>query len=165
MHTIPFEHLLASHMQGVHRLAIGLLGNEQEGREIAQEALAKAWRARDSYDRVRPFAPWLYRIVRNSCRDALRRRTRHPQVQLDPNRVRSSDPSAIDRMSQAEVEAQLGAAMQRLTAEHREIIALRHFQELSYAEIAEALEINPSTVMSRLYRARRDLTRLMEDSR
>jgi RNA polymerase sigma-70 factor (ECF subfamily) len=165
MHAIPFEHLLASHMRGAYRLAVGLLGNEQEGHEIAQDSLAKAWGARESYDRSRPFAPWLYRIVRNSCWDALGRRGRRPEVYMDPDRALSSAPSAIDQMSQAETEDQLREAMDLLTPEHREVIALRHFQELSYAEIAEALEINKSTVMSRLYRARRTLTRLMEDSR
>jgi RNA polymerase sigma-70 factor (ECF subfamily) len=84
---------------------------------------------------------------------------------MDPDLAASRSPSAVERMSQAEAEDTLRAALTQLTPEHREIIALRHFQELSYAEIAEALEINKSTVMSRLYRARRALTRLMEDPR
>ena len=70
----------------------------------------------------------------------------------------------MERMSQADAEAQLRKAITRLSDVHREIVAMRHFQELSYAEIAETLSIPQSTVMSRLYRARQALTRLMEDS-
>ena len=165
MHTIPFEHLLASHLRGVHRLAIGLIGNEQVGHEVAQEALTKAWRARDSYDRSRPFAPWLFRIVRNSCKDAQSRRARQPTSPMDPERVLSSAPSPVEILSQADAEALLQQAIQGLSEDHREIIALRHFQELTYAEIAEVLNIPQPTVMSRLYRARRSLTRRLEDQR
>lgn len=164
MKTIPFEYHLASHLRSVHRLAVGLLGNEQEGHEIAQEALAKAWRARGQYDPSRPFSPWLFQIVRNRCKDALQQRHHRKEVSTDPERLLSSEPSVMERMSQADAEAQLRKAITRLSDAHREIIAMRHFQELSYAEIAETLSIPQSTVMSRLYRARQALTRLMEDS-
>ena len=72
----PFKHLLAAYQRRAYMAALGWMGNEQEAVELAQEAMLKAWRARASYDIGRPFYPWLHVIVKNTCRDALARRTR-----------------------------------------------------------------------------------------
>lgn len=93
----PFEHLLAAHVARVHRATLGMLGEEQEAREAAQDALMKAFRARASYDASRPFYPWLYRIVRNTCLDALSRRRHRAAPGLDAERVVSVEPSSLQR--------------------------------------------------------------------
>ena len=156
-HTIPFEHLLAAHYRRVQRAALGLLGEEQEAREVAQEALLRAYRARDRYDRSRPFYPWLYRIVRNAAFDARDRRRNRAVSGLEQERVAATQPSPLEQAQTAEGIGILRAAIERLSPEHREIIAMRHFQDLSYAEIGQLLELPEGTVMSRLYRARRAL--------
>ncbi|MBN2800188.1 MAG: RNA polymerase sigma factor [Deltaproteobacteria bacterium] len=160
--STPFDLLLAASLPRVHRAALGLLGDEQEAREIAQEALLRAHRARDRYDPARPFYPWLYRIVRNACADA-RDRRRHQAVSgLDSDRVSSPEGSALDAIGQREAIDRVRAAMETLTEEHREILSLRHFQDLSYSEIAQVLGLPKGTVMSRLYRARAALTLALE---
>ena len=80
---------------------------------------------------------------------------------LDTERVSatSADPAAA--IDSARDVARLKAAMGELSGEHREIVNLRHFQDLSYAEIAEVLGVAEGTVMSRLYRARKALARAM----
>ena len=88
-----------------------------------------------------PFAPWLFKIVRNRCKDALQKKSRQPEVSTEPERLLSHEPSAMDRLSQADSEKQLRRGINLLSDDHREIIALRHFQELSYAEISEILSI------------------------
>ena len=144
-------------MPRVHRAALGLLADEQEAREIAQEALVKAYAARERYDSRRPFYPWLYRIVRNLALDA-RRRARHRAVSgLDTERVVSSGRDPESSVAQAQSADRLRAAMAALSEDHAEILSMRHFQDLSYAEIGEILEIPKGTVMSRLYRARNAL--------
>lgn len=155
--TTPFSHLLAAAMPRVHRAALGLLGDEQEAREIAQEALMKAYSARDRYDPSRPFYPWMYRIVRNLCYDARARRRHRALSGLDTERVASTSASQLDQLAQGEAIATVRAAMDTLSEEHREILAMRHFQDLSYAEIGELLDLPQGTVMSRLYRARKAL--------
>lgn len=161
--TTPFEHLLASHYTRVHRAALAMMGDEQEAREAAQDALVKAFRARARYDRARPFYPWLYRIVKNTCLDALARRRHRARPGLQTERVASRGRSPADQVAAAQDVARLRAAMERLSDEHREVIALRHFQDLSYAEIGQILGIKQGTVMSRLYRARQALARGMDE--
>ena len=135
-----------------------MLRDEQEAREVAQDALAKAWAAQDRYDRGRPFYPWLATIVRNACRDAIARGRHRAIGGLDSERLSSADPSPLQSLSQKEAEAAVRAGMARLRDDWREILVMRHFEDLSYAEIGEALAIPQGTVMSRLYRARKALT-------
>ena len=165
MTSTPFEHLLAAHAPRAHRAALGLLGDEQEAREIAQEALLKAHRARDRYDTTRPFYPWLYRIVKNTCLDARARRRHRAVPGLDDERVSAPPHRPGEGIDQARAIARMRTALQTLSESHREIIALRHFQDLSYAEIASILQIREGTVMSRLFRARRALAAAMEKNR
>ena len=156
--TADFAQLLAAYGPRVHRAAAGMLRDEQEAREVAQDALAKAWAAQDRYDRGRPFYPWLATIVRNACRDAIARGRHRAIGGLDSERLSSADPSPLQSLSQKEAEAAVRAGMARLRDDWREILVMRHFEDLSYAEIGEALAIPQGTVMSRLYRARKALT-------
>jgi len=82
---------------------------------------------------------------------------------LESERVVSPQPSALDQVDQHEAIDRVRAAMEHLSEEHREIIVLRHFQDLSYSEIADLLGVAKGTVMSRLYRARRALARLLSE--
>lgn len=159
-----FEQLLASCVSRVHRAAAGWLGDEHEGREVAQEALLKAFNARDSYDSSRPFYPWLHTIVRNACRDAAARRKTRGHAAGEPDELPSSAPNPLIELDRARAERRLKRALAELSDEHREIIVMRHFEELSYAEIAEVLGVARGTVMSRLFRARKALAALMEES-
>ncbi|MCO4773700.1 MAG: sigma-70 family RNA polymerase sigma factor [Deltaproteobacteria bacterium] len=153
-----FAQLLAAHGPRVHRAAAGMLRDEQEAREVAQEALARAWAARERYDRRRPFYPWLATIVRNACRDAIARGKHRAIGGLDPERLTSASPTPLQSLSSKEAEGAVHDAMARLRDEWRDILLMRHFEDLSYAEIGQALGIPQGTVMSRLYRARKALT-------
>ena len=165
MADIPFQNLLASHYLRVHRAALGFMLDEQEARDTAQDALLKAWRARERYDPARPFYPWLHRIVRNTCFDALARRKHRATSGLDAERVASRSRSADDLLDTARDVDRLRIALATLSEAQQEVINLRHFQNLSYAEMAEVMEVPEGTVMSRLYRARKALARAMEEQR
>ena len=120
--------------------------------------------ARAAFDTERPFWPWFHRILRNLCLNFLRSKASRREISLDalverPARNESPARSAI-RSDRA---AAVWKAIQQLTPEHREIIVLRSFEELSYREIAGALGISEGTVMSRLFYARRALYRLLKD--
>jgi RNA polymerase sigma-70 factor (ECF subfamily) len=160
-----FDHLLAAYRPRAVRAAVGLLGDEQEAAEVTQDAMLKAYAARDRYDPARPFYPWLYRIVRNAAFDALRRRKHRPISGLEPERHATGSPSALDQMAQREAIATVRRAMDLLGEQHREIIGMRHFQDLTYAEIGQLLELPQGTVMSRLFRARRALAQAIEEDR
>ena len=158
----PFKHLLAAYQRRAYLAALGWMGNEQEAVELAQEAMLKAWRARASYDTGRPFYPWLHVIVKNTCRDALARRTRAPLTGLEVERVADDGPRPDAQIGNQQRHQHLHHALSQLQPDHREILILRHFEDLSYAEIAEQLGLAQGTVMSRLYRARRALLLQLE---
>ncbi|HHO50993.1 MAG TPA: RNA polymerase sigma factor [Deltaproteobacteria bacterium] len=160
---MTFDALLAAHAPQVLRAAIGWLGDEQEAAECAQEAMLKAYRARARYDATRPFYPWLHRIVRNTCFDAISRRKHRALPGLEEHQVASEGPTVLDALAQEESIATVRRAMAGLGEPHREILVLRHFQDLSYAEISQLLGIPEGTVMSRLYRARRALVRALQE--
>jgi len=158
-----FDTMLTTAAPRAVRAALGWLGDEQEAREAAQEALLKAHRARHRYDAARPFYPWLRRIVRNTCFDRLARRKHREAPGLRDEWVPSDDPTALDHLQSEEAIARVRRGMQRLSEAHREILVLRHFEELTYEEIAAVLEVPQGTVMSRLYRARRALVRALQE--
>jgi RNA polymerase sigma-70 factor, ECF subfamily len=162
--STEFSHLLALNLPRVHRATAGLLRDKEEAREVAQDALAKAWAARDRYDPKRPFYPWLYTIVRNACRDAAARGRHRARPGLEPERVDSGTPTPLASLSKKRQEAAIREALTRLSEQHRDILVMRHFEDLSYAEIGELLELPQGTVMSRLYRARKALLATMKDT-
>ena len=157
-----FDTMLIDAAPRAVRAALGWLGDEQEAREAAQEALLKAHRARTRYDQGRPFYPWLRRIVRNTCFDRIARRKHREASGLRDEWVASEGPTALDRLAQEEAVEAVRLGMDRLSDGHREVLVLRHFEELSYEEIAAVLDVPQGTVMSRLYRARKALVRALE---
>jgi RNA polymerase sigma-70 factor (ECF subfamily) len=140
------------------------LGNRDETRDACQEAAVRALGASDRYDPARPFYPWFYRILRNLCMDRLKGR-RRSAVAVDrlEHEPRARDDSAESRLITAEQTQSMNAAIVRLPEELREVIELRHFQDLSYGEMAEVIGCPIGTVMSRLYRARKQLREALDE--
>lgn len=141
------------------------LGNPDDSREACQEAAARALAALDRFDPERPFYPWFYRILKNLCLDRIRRRGRDPLASgaAEADDKPGSDVGAEGQLLQRERSRALTRAVAELPEAQREVIELRHFQDLTYEEMAEILGCPVGTVMSRLYRARRQLRQLMLD--
>lgn len=157
--------MFGQHYVRAHGAALGFMRNEQEARETAHDALLKAWQARDRYDETRPFYPWLYRIIRNTCFDALARRQHRAVPGLDAERVSDDSRSTEELVEASRDVTRLSRAMDTLEPAQQDVLNLRHFQGLSYAEIAQLLEVPEGTVMSRLYRARKALAAAFEEAR
>jgi RNA polymerase sigma-70 factor (ECF subfamily) len=156
--TEAFERIVKATMRQSYAIALGLLGNEPDAKDASQEAYIAAHAARRSFDVDRPFYPWFYRILRNRCLSLLEKRSRHPEVSLEAIEHRDETEISPERIHERrESAAMVWKALFSLSPEHREIIVLRSFQELSYREIARVLEISEGTVMSRLFYARRAL--------
>ena len=149
--------------------AYRILGNPDESQEACQEAAARAWAARDRYDQSRPFYPWFYRILKNHCLDRLRTKRRTvPEADPEPatavHNLTEAPLSAESQLVAQEQSQAVTLAIAQLPDDLREIIELRHFQDLSYEEMAEILECPTGTVMSRLYRARKALRNILRDN-
>ena len=137
---------------GAHALATQMLGNAEDATDAVHDVFVRLLRKPDAYDVSKgPLKPWFLRVLRNHCIDLIRqRRPGHSAVEelSDPG----PGPQAALEIAQRDQGLQL--ALAKLSAGQRQIIVLRDYMDLSYAEIATALEIAPGTVMSRLHRAR-----------
>ena len=157
-----FGQLVRAYQRRAYAAAYGFLGNHEDALELAQESFARAFRAMPRFDQDLPFYPWLYRIIRNLSLNLLKKKRRHGEQSLDEMveagfdaRAATPEPDVAAELN--DLRGLIRKAMGSLSPEHREILRLRHFLELSYAEIAKCLGVPEGTVMSRLYAARRNL--------
>lgn len=141
--------------------AFQMLGNRDDALDAVQSSLTSIWQGRERIDPSRDLKPWFYRVLRNRCIDMMRsgRLRRAASLEHEPSDAGANDPA--QDASRAEQLAQLRRELERLPEEMREIIMLRDYNDLSYAEIAGVLEVPKGTVMSRLHRARSALRERM----
>lgn len=156
-----FGELVRRHQAGVVNVAYRLCGDVQLAEDAAQEAFIRAWLNLASYRPTSPLRNWLYRIAVNAALDALRR---PPEASLDEGRaIMASEAhrepeAAYIRQERAQ---RVQKALLSLTPPNRAVVVLREYEELSYREIAAALDIPIGTVMSRLNYARNALRELL----
>ena len=146
------EALFRSHWPRAYRAAYLVTHDAAASEDIAQESFLAAVRALDSFDRRRPFGPWLHRIVVNRAIDWTRARRLRAEVELS-----ETAPAANAAAAPAD---DVLAALARLAPEHRGVIVMRYLLEFTPGEIAEALGLPRGTVNSRL---RRGLDALSEE--
>ncbi len=164
-----FENLSRELRARAFSVARSLVGSHEDALELTQEAFLKTYAARATYREGDPFLPWFHRILRNTCFSFLRKRNRLRAYSLSGNReevgsdweISDEEGLPADVAEQHETAALFWKAFQRLSAKDREILALRHFRDLSYREIAHALGIPEGTVMSRLFHARAHLREIL----
>jgi RNA polymerase sigma-70 factor (ECF subfamily) len=141
-----------------------MLGERRAAEDQTQEAFIRAYQRLDRFDPQRPFGPWIRRVAANLCLNTLERR-QPPGLALDDERdvplaaPEQDDPAAA--REETEAAAEVRAAILDLPPRYRAVIELRHFQELSYDEIAAALHLPLSDVKSHLFRARRLLAQTL----
>ena len=154
-----FEDVMLPHMDAAHNLAKWLLRNEEDAKDVVQEAYLRAFKSFGGFHGSNGRA-WLLTIVRNTSYTLLKKnRAVDLSTTFDEEIHASGDESAspaiiVEHAEDAEL---VTKAMDELPAEFREILVLRHQEGLSYKEIADIAQIPPGTVMSRLARARAKL--------
>jgi RNA polymerase sigma-70 factor, ECF subfamily len=151
-----FEAMMLPHLDAAHNLARWLMRNEQDAQDVVQEAYLRAFKSFSGFHGSNGRA-WLLTIVRNTSYTLLKKNraadlTTTFEEELHANGCESVSPAII--LEHAEDAELITGAMSELPAEFREILTLRHQEELSYQEIGEILKIPIGTVMSRLARAR-----------
>lgn len=153
-----FEPLVRRYMRRAAAFALGWAGNHEDALDLSQEAFARAFRSIRRFDPERPFYPWFHRILRNLCINHIGRARHSRELPMeDGMSISGGGPSPAERAERADVSRRVREAIGRLQPQDREIVILREFQDHSYAEIAEILQIPQGTVMSRLHNARRRL--------
>ncbi|MBE0537931.1 MAG: RNA polymerase sigma factor [Phycisphaerae bacterium] len=166
-----FEPVVKRYTKDAYRIALGLVGSRDDAMELSQEAF---YRAFVNIRHLKPhakFFPWFYQILRNLCFSHLRkRRLRRTSglPQFDGEELTAAggdwfDPHMV--VERTENKDRVWQSIARLSPKHREVIILRHFRDMSYEQMAEALFCNKGTVMSRLYHARKMLKEILENSK
>lgn len=160
--THAFGALVCRYQRPVFNVCFRLLGERCEAEDLAQEAFVRAYQRLRLFDPQRPFGPWIRRVAANLCYNHLQRN----QAQLSP--LEDEQDFVSDNTTNPELTAErnersaaIRRALLQLPPHYRILLELRHFQDLSYEEIAVELELPLNTAKSQLFRARKKLAELL----
>ena len=149
-----FETLLDRYERPVFNVALRMVRNPEDARDITQSVFLKAFEHLDSYDSRYRLYSWIYRIAVNESLNFIKRQGRDEPLSDDrPSPERSPEDAA----SQANLGPLIQEALMALKSEHRAMIVLKHFRGFSYREIADIVDVPEKTVKSRLFSARKFL--------
>ena len=163
-----FEQLVEKYKRKAYFIALSFVGNQEDALDVSQDSFVKAFRSLNRFKEEFTFFPWFYTILRNNCLNHLRRRrcrdeTSFDELQESGFQILDNKELPDEAADRTELHEKLRKTIGLLSVEHREIIMLRHFQGMSYKEIAAALQCPEGTVMSRLHAARQSLKLLLQD--
>lgn len=151
--TAAFGELVRVHQASVFNVCLRLMGERAEAEDAAQEAFIRAFGRLNTFQPERPFGPWMRRVAANLCLNRLE--ARREAVPLDEERDEAAELTPEASRMQTEQSQAVRTALASLPAHYRAVVELRHFQELSYDEIAAELNLPLSDVKSHLFRARK----------
>jgi RNA polymerase sigma-70 factor, ECF subfamily len=169
-----FRRLVERHQRRAFAIAMGLVRDENDARELVQDAFLRVYRNLNSFQGGSSFFTWLYRIVTNLAIDLMRKPGRRDAELVDGqaasdeptdfplvSRIDGADP--IDVMRRREIASRIQAALDALPPYHRGVILMREVEGMSYEEMAVAMGVSKGTIMSRLFHARQKLQRALAD--
>jgi len=148
-----FGELVTRYQTGVFNVCYRMTDERREAEDLTQETFLRVYSRLDMFDLEREFGPWVRRAAANLCLNHLESQKVTAQFNEERDAGESLQPeSAIELRERSE---QIRAALMSLPANYRAVVELRHYQELSYDEIANELNIPLSDVKSHLFRARK----------
>ncbi len=155
-----FDELVRATHRDAYGLALRLTGDEEDARDVVQDAYIRAYRGIRRFRGEARFSTWLYRIVANTANTHLTRRARHRHEPLelsDEPVERRPDDDPVARAEAVELGAELEAAIAELPPRLRSVVVLRDVYDMAHEAIADELGISVSAAKVRLHRARRRL--------
>ena len=166
-----FRLLVERHQRRVFAIALGLVRDEQDAREIAQEAFLRVHKGLPQFHGGSSFFTWLYRIVTNLSIDLMRKPSRreaelHFALEADEGEsplLPASDADPFDVVRRGQLSLRIQHALEQLPPYHRGVILMREVEGRSYEEMAEAMQVSKGTIMSRLFHARKKRQRALSD--
>lgn len=165
-----FSQLVLQYEKQIYNLTLRMTGDRDTAFDLTQETFLKAWRAISLFQFDSKFSTWLCRIASNTCIDFLRKQKKRQTISLtavdednEAYEIAVSD-SSLDpaRIAEAAQDREMVfQALQSLPADYRIALSLRAIEDMSYDQIAEALNLSPGTVKSRISRARERIRKLL----
>lgn len=171
-----FRKLVERHQRRVFAIALGIVRDENDAREISQEAFLRVYRGLDRFEGGSSFFTWLYRIVTNLSIDLMRRPGRRDAELVEDRKlyeitdgaiapfvshIDGDDPVRVVR--RREIAERLQQALDALPSYHLGVILMREVEGMSYEEMAQAMGVSKGTIMSRLFHARQKLQKALKD--
>jgi RNA polymerase sigma-70 factor, ECF subfamily len=171
-----FRQLVERHQRRAFAIALTLVRDENDARELVQEAFLRVHKSLATFQGGSSFFTWLYRIITNLGIDLMRRPGRQV-TELDLGRADADDSAEpdfplvaridgadpADVVRRKEIATRVQAALDALPSYHRGVILMREIEGLSYEEMAEAMGVSKGTIMSRLFHARQKLQKALAD--
>jgi RNA polymerase sigma-70 factor (ECF subfamily) len=166
-----FAQLLERYQKQVYHHALRMVGGPEDAADLTQEVFLKVWQGLPAFQGECAFSTWLYRVTGNVCIDFLRReKKRWGELSLDDDEgtlcavLPDTAPSPQQALEHKEQSRSIQKGLLALSPEHRQVLVLREINGLSYEEIAQALDLSPGTVKSRIARARLNLARFLRET-
>ncbi len=170
-----FTQLVTNYQDRIIAVFTHLLGDQDAAMDLAQDVFLRVYRARHGYEPTAKFSTWLFRIANNQASNSRRSRNRRREVPLNAKEsgsigVRPQEQLIADKsglmpsrlLASAEMREAVLDAMQTLNDRQRLAVLLNKFEEMSYADIGETMEMSPTAVKSLLSRAREALREKLE---
>ncbi len=162
----PFRRLVQRYQRQAYLFAHGMVGNADDAYDLSQEAFVRVYKHLNRFDSSYPFKVWFFHILSNLCKNHLRQRKNRRAVTTSTEMTETVAAPITQRpdiiFQKTEVQQKVWEGIAELLEKFREIIILCHFQDMSYEQMAEILDIPRGSVMSRLYYARQKLRKILE---
>ncbi len=170
-----FEELMQRFQGRLVTVLEHLVGNRDQAEDLAQEVFLRVYRSRKTYEPGAKFSTWLYTVANNVASNALRSRSRRREISLDARESSSWGANPLERIAQAssgqmptrqldkvEVRDMVRVAVGTLNDRQRMAVLLSKFEEMSYADIAQSMQMSPQAIKSLLSRARVNLREALQ---
>lgn len=156
-----YKTLVERYQSAIYHLLVQMIQHQDEAKGLTQEVFVKAYENLEKFNFKSKFFSWIYRIAINTAITYRKQQKRFVDIEELPQQI---DKPAEDNLLAKEKSAMLKKAISKLADKYQAVIALRYFEQLSYAEIADMLNITEKKVKSRLFDARKMLRTLLEES-
>lgn len=169
-----FEKLIKTYQKMAYNVAYRIMGNEEDAKDMTQEALIKVYRNIKSFRMDSSFSTWLYRIVMNTCKDALRKKkavvisldkpihTTEGEMQME---FEDDQPTPEEKLVTKETQKMVHDALQKVNEVNRVVLVLRDIKGFSYQEISDIVDVPVGTIKSRINRGRQELKKILTQVR
>ncbi len=168
-----FELLIIAFQDKAYAIAFSVMGNSHDAYDMVQESFIKVYKNLHKFNFNSSFNTWLYRIIKNTCIDQLRKNSRKKTVSYDATYINNDNELAFqiedkknnmdiifERKDSAEL---IKASLEKLSIDHRTVIVLSDIKGYDYQEISELLQISLGTVKSRISRGRSRLAEIIRE--
>jgi RNA polymerase sigma-70 factor (ECF subfamily) len=153
-----FGDLVRKYTKPIYNLALRMVGDVEDAADVTQTTFIKAYENLGKFDLTLKFFSWLYRIAINESLNVLQK---HKQTDPLDDELVSVDASPEEVLHNAERDEIIQQAIMKLSPEQRSVVVLRHFMDLSYAQMGATLGITETKVKARLFSARQHLRKML----